>query len=373
MTRPLPPQSSAEGTVGVEEEFLVVDAATRGPVPGADLVLPAAARLGAAVTGELTPMQVELITPVCTTLAEVGGALARGRLALARAAASHGWRIAASGTPALTSAGPPPLCETPRYQALADRFGSLVDEQGTCGLHIHVGVPDRDEAIRACGHLRPWLACLLAISANSPFHAGRDTGYASWRAVVAGRWPTIGPPPVMDGLEGYHQAVGRLRHHGVAEGEQDVYWWARPSATYPTVEIRIADTQPTVADTLLVAALARAAVLEALDAVRRGVRPPCLEDAEVNAMIWRAARDGMAHPRTGDDPASAVAVRVQQLVRRLRPRLEQMGDLATVIRLRRRMCSLGTGADRQRAAVRQHGGLHAAVDAVIFPVTVQRQ
>ncbi|WP_411080425.1 glutamate--cysteine ligase [Streptomyces sp. cmx-18-6] len=363
------PSVRSGGTLGVEEEFYLVDARTRLPVAAADIVLPSVRERGVAATSELTPLQIELQTPVCHSLADVATALARGRRALAASAAEHGLGILASGTPVLDAAPPPPLSAAPRYSAMLDRFGALLNGQGTCGLHVHVGVPDREEAVRLCGHLRPWLACLLAISANSPFSSGHDTRYESWRAVLATRWPTVTPPPVLSGVAAYESTLERLQRYGTALSPQGVFWWARPSPGFATVEIRVADTQPTTEDTLLLTALTRALVLEALDAVRRNAPVPDVDDLRVNAMLWRAARYGMdgslIHPET-DDLVPAPAL-FQQLCSQLRSRLERLGDWDTVSRLSERLLSVGSGARRQRTAAEGGGRLRDAVDAVSVP------
>ncbi|NUW37168.1 glutamate--cysteine ligase [Nonomuraea sp. SMC257] len=360
------------GTLGIEEEFYIVDAATRAPVPAAETVLSAVDQLDISVTGELTPMQIELKTPVCGNLTTAALALIRGRRILAKIAAQHGWKILASATPPLGDVPPPPLRDIPRYSALFDRFGALLEEQGTCGLHVHVGVSNIEDAVRVCGYLRPWLSYLLAISANSPFHLGRDTCYASWRAIIAGRWPTITAPPVMSDHAEFSTTVRQFQRHGVALDASGVYWWARPSVAFSTVEVRIADSQPTVADTMLIAALARALVLEALHDIRTGAMPPHLDDAKVNGMIWRAAREGLEGMiiDAGTDEVAPAFTLIRRLCSRLRPHLEKAGDWRTVECLLDRLHRLGSSAQRQRVAA-QRGGLRSTVDSLSLQLGIR--
>lgn len=363
MTPAVPPPGV---TIGVEEEFLVVDGDTGRPSAEADLVVASAARTGLRITPELTPTQIELVSPVCSTMVELEGVLRRQRKAAVQAADEHGLRLVASGTPVTGRAAPPPWRDHARYQKMAKHFGAMVHEQGTCGLHVHVGVHDADLAVRACGYLRPALAVLLAISVNSPFHAGLDSGHESWRAVLAARWPTVEPPPLLFGRADRDLEVARLRRFGLAVDRGGIYWWARPSELHPTVEVRIADTQPEVEDTLLIVALVRALVRSAVAAAQREEPWPTADDTEVRAAIWSAARGGLAGP--GIDPdcgrLTPHTVLLDRLLSVVRPHLEETEDWETTVLLLERLRGSGTGASRQRAAVRRAGALSAAVEAM---------
>ena len=150
-----------------------------------------------------------------------------------------------------------PVTDTPRYHDIAERFGMIAHEQGICGCHVHVDVPDRDAAIAVSNRLRPWLPLLLALTANSAVYRNADTGHASWRSVLWARWPSAGPPPHFDSADEYDAAVHLLVHSGVIRDNGMVYWDVRPSANFPTVEVRVADVPATVAETVLFAALVR--------------------------------------------------------------------------------------------------------------------
>ena len=177
-------------TVGVEEEYLLVDPDTGRPRAVAHVAL--ASRHGAELTGELQREQLESATRPCATLGEVGRELRRARAAAARAAAvrrRRGWRR--SARPRWPSS--PTLSSTERYREMGRRFGLTVSEELTCGCHVHVGVDSDEEGVGALDRIRPWLAPLLALTANSPFWQGADSGYASYRSQVWQRWPSAGP------------------------------------------------------------------------------------------------------------------------------------------------------------------------------------
>ena len=147
----------------------------------------------------------------------------------------------ASGVAPYRTPGLAAVTPQPRYQELARRYGPVVAEAGTCGCHVHVGVPSREAGVQVLARLRPWLAPLLAVTANSPIAGGRDTGWASWRYVIQSRWPTATPPAAWPDAAAYDTAVRRLIGQGAALDERSVYFLARLSPRYPTVEVRVAD------------------------------------------------------------------------------------------------------------------------------------
>jgi carboxylate-amine ligase len=345
-------------TVGVEEEFLLVDPDTAMAAARVDEVEAALAEeVRPQLRREFHASQLELATTVCTGLGELREQLAGLRRAAATAAATVGCRLLAVGT-AVIEGPPPPVTDDPRYALMAERFGAIADTPGLCGCHVHVGVPDRDLAVQVCNHLRPWLPVLQAMSTNSPFCDGRDTGHASWRSVLWTRWPSAGPTPYFDDLDDYRRTVAQMVATGVMLDEGMAYWYARPSARYPTVEVRVADACATVADTTLVASLVRGLVDTATHDVRAGRRAPLVPDGLLAAAHWRAGHDGLEGECVD---AATGAVRpgwdlVHDLVKRVEPALARHGDLPMVLDLVDLLHRRGTGAARQRRA-REEGGL----------------
>ena len=227
----------------------------------------------------------------------------------------------------------------------------MVAEAGTCACHVHVGVPSRDLGVQVLARLRPWLAPLLAVSANSPIAGGRDTGWASWRYVIQSRWPTATPPAAWPDAAAYDTAVRRLIGQGAALDERSVYFLARLSPRYPTVEVRVADVCLDAGTAVLLAGLTRALVATALAEARRGTPAAAAPARQVAAALAAAARHGLAgagaDPVTGQ-PADATALR-SRLLDHVYPALSDHGDTETITRLLRRLDQRGTGADRQRA------------------------
>jgi glutamate---cysteine ligase / carboxylate-amine ligase len=344
-------------TVGVEEEFLLVDPATRRPVARAADVLAGVRDLppGAHAHRELSGVQVEFASGVCATLDELREQLTAGRRALADAARAEGLWLVASGSPPLADPEPE-LAAGERFDRIEAVYRGQVRGYQCCGCHVHVGVPDSETAVHVVNHLRRWLPTLLALGGNSPFDHDRDTGYASWRMMDQARFPGSGVPPVSHSAAEHAARVARLVDCGVLVDAGQTFWLARPSPRYPTVEVRVADTAATVDHALLQAGLTRALV----DTARTA--GPALEpdDQVLAAAVWAAARHGLSGP--GVDPLDARQVPAVDLVEALLDHVsDALGDDRDLVHaLVRDVLENGTGAQRQLRA----GSPEAAVDVL---------
>ncbi|MFC4056824.1 glutamate--cysteine ligase [Planomonospora corallina] len=360
--------SPRELTVGVEEEFLVVDPETGRTAPVADAVrrritVPVTAR----VQPELMRFQIETNSLVHTDLEELRRDLTELRTAAATAAEGAGARLAASGTALLDSPGPPQLSPSPRYQRMYRQYGGILRGQGVCGCHVHIGIPDRHEAVQVSNHLRPWLPVLQALMSNSPIAGGVDTGHASWRVVRWTRWPSAGPPPFFSSPEHYDALVDALYATGAIMDRAMVYWYVRPSHHLPTLEFRGADACATLDEAVALAALVRALCAVSLADVRQGRPAPAVDQTLLNVAYWRAAHDGLEG--NGFDLLSGRRRPAWKLVggllQRARPALEESGDLPFVTEVLNRLRATGSGAARQRAAYRRRHDLHDVVRLLV--------
>ncbi|MGD0937632.1 MAG: glutamate--cysteine ligase [Streptosporangiaceae bacterium] len=352
-------------TLGVEEEFVLLDpSAGTAALAGPDLARMLGGEPG--VQQELMRFQVETGTRVCTSLDGLGRELIRLRRLAADAAASLGCRLVASGVAPYRTPGLAAVTGQPRYQELARRYGPVVADAGTCACHVHVGVPSRDLGVQVLARLRPWLAPLLAVTANSPIADGHDTGWASWRYTIQTRWPTAVPPAAWPDAAAYDTAVRRLIGCRAALDERSVYFLARLSPRYPTVEVRVADVCLDAGTAVLAAGLIRALVATALAEARRGTPVATAPTGQVAAALAAAARQGLAG--TGVDPFTGQAVDAPTLRSRLldhvHPALSDHGDTDTVTRLLHRLDQRGTGADRQRALFTSAASTRAFIKAL---------
>jgi carboxylate-amine ligase len=347
-------------SVGVEEEFMLVDARTGMLADRAPEVLSDSTGQGYDLQAEITLSQVETATGICTTMPELAQQLASARTILAEQASNHDALLLASGTPVFGRTSPNPLTPVPRYHRMSREFRALLGDLPVCGCHVHIGLPDDEARLLVINHLRPWLPTLLAIGANSPYWNNADTGYASWRYLMWSRWPSAGPPPWFESPASYYAAREEVISSGAAMDVGMLYWDARLSARHPTVELRVCDVAPTVETAVLLAAIARGIATTALttDAPPLAVPQHLLRPA-----LWRAARDGLeglgVDVRTGEvAPAGNLAA---GLVRWIRPALEFTGDYELVNESLARLLLDGSGAARQRAAFAREGRLEDVI------------
>jgi carboxylate-amine ligase len=346
----LPVTAEPAGTLGVEEEFLLLAPTSGRAVPASAEML---RRLAGepAVTPEFLRYQIETASRVCDGLGQVRSELGRLRGLLAGAATRAGCVLVAGGVvpfggrPALSAA-----TDLPRYRQLAERFPALVPNGGTCGCHVHIGVANRELGVEVLSRIRPWLPQLLAVSANSPVAWGRDTGWSSWRYPLWSRWPTVRTPEMWPDVSRYDAAVRELVDSGAAIDPRSVHFHARLSPRYPTVEIRVADVCLTVDHAVLLAGLVRALVATAVGEYREGRPPPSARSRAITAALAAAARNGLGG--AGLDLATGDVAPQRRLFDRLldhvQPGLRVTGDGAEVERLAGDVAAQGTGADRQR-------------------------
>jgi carboxylate-amine ligase len=277
-------------TLGVEEEYLLVDANTLAL--RADTA-PLTADALPGVDTEIGTAQIEVATPVCTSLAQVRHELTRLRRTVDAAVASRGCRLLAAGTHPFGSWRDQRLTPKARYIELLERWGMLALQQNINGCHVHVGIADADLRAAVSDHCRPWLPALLALTASSPFWEGNDTGYASYRSQWYSRWPIAGPPPVLGDDAGFRRRVEDLISVGVISDASFLYWDVRPSARYPTLEFRVADVCPLIDDAVLHAGLVRSLARTMAARAAAGQPAPDLPDDLARAARWRAARYGL--------------------------------------------------------------------------------
>ena len=345
--------TGAEFTIGVEEEYQIIDAETRELRSRQQTILREAQRaVGERAQPELYLSQIEIGTPICRTLAEVRAQIARLRRELIAAAEQMGCRIAAAGTHPFSHWDAQEVTPKARYIGIAQDYQQLAREQLIFGCHTHIGISDREAAIEVMNRARPWLAVLLALSANSPFWLGADTGYASFRTEIWRRWPMAGTPQVFAARAEYDAVVAALVATGSIEDATKIYWDVRPSARYETVEFRVADVCLTTDEAVLIAGLTRALARTCYEQAQRDepiahVRPELLRAAK-----WRAARYGLEADLIDTAEQRAVPARemVEKLLTLLRPALEADGAWDEVSALARATLARGTGAARQRAA-----------------------
>ena len=358
-------------TLGVEEEYQIVDPDTRElRSRGGRVVERARPDVGEeGVATELMESQVEAVSAVCRTLSEVRAELLRLRRAVIRAAGEA--RIAAASTHPFSHWRDQTVTPKERYRVLIEAYQQLAQEQLVFGFHVHVGTKDRESAVRVMNRLRVWLAPLLALSANSPFWLGRDSGYASYRTQVWGRFPVSGPPGIFASRDEHDALVEALVRTKTVEDATKIYWDARLPEKTETIEIRVADVCPTVGEAVMLAGLSRALVRSCLERDAREEPYPPARPELLRAAHWRASRYGLEGELVDlqEERVVPAGYEIQKLLNFVRPALEELGDWDEVSGAVRETLERGNGATRQRAAFRRTGSLEAVVDMLIEETT----
>ena len=347
-------------TVGVEEELMLVDPVLGTPLSAGDSVHDAAVQwLGAdadhLVEREFKMEQTEIGSTPTTDVVALCDELRTVRRTVAAAAGSTGVHVVAVATSPFEVN--PTLTENERYARMADMFGIIAAQQLTCGQHIHVAIESAEEGVAVLDRIRGWLPLLVALSANSPYWQGKDTGYASYRSIAWGQWPTAGPTETFGSVEGYQRAINDLLATGAAMDDGMIYFDARLSASYPTLEIRVPDVCMDVRDSTLIAALARALVDTASAQWRHGHPVDPIRIEVLRGAAWRAARFGLCgdlldHRTRELVPAWAM---IDALVQHVLHALRVNGDLDFVLAGIDGLRGRGTGADVQRAEFARRG------------------
>jgi glutamate---cysteine ligase / carboxylate-amine ligase len=361
-------QAIDQFTIGVEEEFQIVHPESRQLRQRAAGVLHRAQEsVGDEVTNELYLSQIEIGTPVCASLAEVRAELVRLRKAVVDAANRVGCRIGAAGTHPFSDWHDQTLTPKDRYAALLGDFQQLTREQIIFGCHVHVGIKDKDEAIRVMNRARPWLATILALSANSPFWMGLDTGYSSYRSELFGRFPTAGLPMELASRAEFDSVVDALVSTETIIDASRIYWDIRPSMRFDTLEFRVADVCQSVDEAVAIAGLCRGVALACHDAPRLDAPEHRIRPELLRASKWRAARFGLDGELI--DPWGRKTVPASRMVEALlafvRPALESLNEWDEVSTIVREIVKRGNGATRQRRAYQIAGRFEDVVDLIL--------
>ncbi|MEV6840693.1 glutamate--cysteine ligase [Streptomyces sp. NPDC051133] len=351
-------------TVGVEEELLLVDPASGDPKALAAAVLARAAHEDPGqdvFEKELFGQMLEFATHPQSDMGDLGAEIVRCRKEAAGYAGRFGCAVAALASSPLPVS--PSLTVNDRYLWLADRYGVGTRDQLVCGCHVHVSVESDEEGVAVLDRLRPWLPVLAAISANSPFWQGGDTGYASYRTRVWERWPSAGPTELFASPERYHRRVKDMVATGVILDEAMVYFDARLSAHYPTVEVRVSDVCLCAETAVLIATLTRALVETAARDWRAG-RPPLDHSVSLLRLAaWQAARSGVEEDLLDPvtmEPRAARDV-LWSLLEYAGDALTDTGDAAQAEQGLATLLSRGNGAREQRTLLERTGSLREVV------------
>ena len=354
-------------TVGVEEEFQIVDPAT-GELKShvSELVASSAESLGSQIKPELHQSIVEVGTKICADVSELQEEIFRIRYDLAAAADRAGLAVAAAGTHPFSHWKDQVLSPGVRYESIVEELQQLARSLLIFGLHVHVAVPDRQTAIDLMNQARYFLPHLLALSTSSPFWMGRDTGLKSYRTTIFRRFPRTGVPDRFDSWSEYESFVQLLVDLKCMEDARKIWWDIRPHPTYGTLEFRVCDVPTRPAEAVMLGALCQAIIVKLYKLYTRNISFRIYRRALIEENKWRAARWGLDGKlidfgKREEVPMRQLALELLEFVDDV---VDELGSREAVEHVHQ-VLSEGTSADRQLAVYRATGDMKAVVNHLI--------
>jgi glutamate---cysteine ligase / carboxylate-amine ligase len=357
--------SSEPYTLGLEEEYMLLDPETFALVQRADTILEAdhEGEFAARTTCEIFQSEIEGQTPICATVGEAAVELQRLRGHLVSVVAGQGLVLGSAGTHPFARFEDQVVTDRARYRGIVEEVQYPARRELVFGLHIHVGVPDPETAIRVVRALRVQIPELIALSASSPFWRGLPSGLRSTRHSVFETFPRSGPPPAFADWDEFVTYVEALERAGVLEDYTRIWWDVRPHPRLGTVEVRAMDAVERVEDATALAAYVQALVKRAAEGPT-SPPPSALEGALVRENKWQAIRYGLEAAVVGAD-AAPTPIR-SQILRTLDELGEAAGELESETALLgvEQIVRAGTGAERQLAIFEATADLRAVTQMI---------
>ncbi|MFP1633430.1 carboxylate-amine ligase [Zhengella sp. ZM62] len=351
--------TSEEFTIGIEEEYLLVDAATLDLAAAPDALMNDCMKeLESQVSPEFLQCQIEVGTRVCRSTAEARADLAHLRRTIMEVAGRYGLRPLAVSCHPFADWHKQHFTDKERYRGLERDLAGVVRRMLICGMHVHVGIPDDEARIDLMGQFSYFLPHLLALSCSSPFWKGDDTGLSSYRLTVFDNLPRTGLPPDFASYPEYQRSVGILIGCGLIEDATKIWWDVRPSSRFPTLETRICDVSPRLDDAIAIAAMTRCLLSKLTRLRKRNQRWRIYDRFLLGENRWRGQRYGTSgglidFGRRAVVPFSDL---LEEMIELTAEDAAHFGCETEIAHLRT-MLESGTSAERQR------GVFNAALEA----------
>lgn len=337
-------------TIGIEEEYLLVNPETRSLEPRQPEGLMARCKeiLSSKVTHEFLQSQVEIGTGVCNTIGEARAELVELRQAVAATAEEFGLRMIAASTHPWSHWRDQEPVDMDRYRILNAEHRSLARRLAICGMHVHAGIDDKNQRIDLMGQASYFMPHLLALSASSPFWEGQDTGLKAFRPIIFGDMPRSGLPESFESWNDWEELLDDLAATGMVTDPSKIWWDIRPSTRHPTLEIRICDVCTWVEDGLTIAALYQSILAFLLQLRESNQRWRHYRSILIGENKWRAQRYGTAAELAdfGKRRLLPFPELIDELVELLRPHAERL-DCVAEIEHARVIARRGASADQQ--------------------------
>jgi carboxylate-amine ligase len=354
-------------TLGIEEEFAIVDPQTRELKSHIQEILEdGKVTLKERVKPEMHQSVVELGTEICRDVEDARQHVIRLRSELATLAARAGLRIASVGTHPFSHWRDQLITEGERYKEIVRDMQLLARANLIFGLHVHVGIPDRETAIQVMNQARYFLPHIYALSVNSPFWIGHDTGLKGYRLKVFERFPRTGIPDAFESLSEYEDYCKLLVKTGCIDNAKKIWWDIRLHPFFDTLELRVCDAQSRVEDTLAIAALIQAIVARLHKLLNQNITFRVYRRRLLDENRWRAARYGIDGKLIDFGKQTEVEARslIHELLDFIAPEVDDLGSHREVAHIER-ILREGTGADRQLATFARTNDMNAVVDQIV--------
>jgi len=352
-------------TLGVEEEYQIIDAQGELRSHIETLLAAAAPRLGDRVKPEMMQSVVEVGTTICADVSEARDQLAEMRGTLSQILEDSGLRLACAATHPFSRWHEQQVTADERYRVLEEEMQDVIRSLLIFGLHIHVGIPDAESRVEVVNEARYFLPHLLALSTSSPFWLGRRTGLKSYRSVIWARFPRTGIPPDFSSYDEYENYIQLLVKTGSIDNGKKIWWDLRVHPTFPTIEFRVCDMPTRLEETVCLAGLVQAICAKLLRLRRGNLGFRKYQPSLIGENKWRAMRYGIDSRLI--DFGKQTEVPMRELAEEL---LEFVDDVVDELHCRdaveyvRTILSDGTSADRQLAVFDQTGDTRAVVEMV---------
>jgi glutamate---cysteine ligase / carboxylate-amine ligase len=339
-------------TLGVEEEYMLLDTESFDLVQHVDTILSATAgsEFAERIAPELMQSVLEIATPVCRTVAEVDAELRKLRAHVTEIARARSLRVGSAGTHPFSLFERQRITARDRYRNLVDQLQYVARRELIFGMHVHVGIDDPEKAIKIQSALLVHLTDLLALSGNSPFWRGEPTGLSSSRQMIFAAFPRSGPPPRFRDYADFAEVVGQLEKTGCIADYTHIWWDVRLHPRFGTVEVRIMDAVTRVEEAVALAAYIQGVAKLYSERYDAGQELPSYHRILVTENKWLAARYGLEAPvmdlATGRRNRVPVAQLVRRTLRDIEPHARELGSERELEGIRQ-ILAHGNGADRQ--------------------------
>src|SRR5438477_9249509 len=361
------PATNHTFTLGIEEEFAIVDPETRELRSHIQEILEGGKiLLKEQIKPEMHQSVVELGTEICSSIGHARAHVIELRSKLASLADKAGLKIASVGTHPFSHWHDQLITEGERYQEIVKDMQQLARANLIFGLHVHVGIPDRDSAIHVMNQVRYFLPHIYAVSVNSPFWVGQDTGLKGYRLKVFERFPRTGIPDSFESLSEYDDYCKLLVKTGCIDNPKKIWWDIRLHPFFDTLEVRVCDAQSRIDDTLGIAALIQAIISKLFKLLRQNTTFRVYRRRLLDENCWRATRYGIDGKLIDFGRETEVDTRslLNELLEFVSTEVNELGSKKEMAHIERIMRE-GTGADRQLAAFARTQDMKAVVDQIM--------